>query len=145
MRLTIGALLAACIAMLMAAMTLASCKSSSDTPGQSAPESAPESAEPPPPPSGGNADRVAALEEAWNTAADCQLLARCCAGVGGTSWEQTLQPFCQQVQDLQNFEQQVENLVDPAWQTTDCRNRVTALSGMGNSANPLPPACAATP
>jgi hypothetical protein len=145
MRATTGILLIAVLATMSASMTLASCKSSPDTGGEGAPEGAPETSEPPPPPSGGSAQRVAALEEAWRASADCQLLARCCAGVGGTSWEQTLQPFCQQVQDLQRFEQQVENLVDPAWQATDCANRVAALSGMGNSANPLPTACTAAP
>ena len=92
---------------------------------------------------GGGSEKATALKDAWKASQDCQVLESCCAGLAGSSWESTLEPLCEQIKGLQDFETQSKNMVDPSFQSSDCRNRVAALAGMGSGGNPLPDVCLA--
>jgi hypothetical protein len=91
---------------------------------------------------GGNAAKVEALKAAWEAAPECKALVSCCAAIPGSNYEQTVGPICEQVKTYQDFEQQAENLVDPGWQTTLCKNTFESMHSMANAANPLPEGCA---
>ncbi|MBI5487771.1 MAG: hypothetical protein HY905_10600 [Deltaproteobacteria bacterium] len=121
------------IAMLVLAMGACKKKSEGEGGGNAAP--------PPAGGGGGNAAKAAALKAAWEANADCQSLVKCCAAVPGTTWEATIGVVCEQVKTYQNFEEQANNLVDPAWQDTVCKNTLDSTGMMGNEANPVPEGC----
>ena len=94
----------------------------------------------------GNAEEVEALRAAFEADVNCQTLAACCASPEGQSYQAlgvSLDGFCEQVTAMQDFETQVENMAEPGYQSTLCRNRLAALAGMGNASNPLPEVCQA--
>lgn len=93
-------------------------------------------------PSAARAEKANALAKAWEADANCKALSTCCASLAGTTWEQTLTPFCGQVAKLQDFNSQAQSMVDPGLQSKDCQNRVQMLAGMANASNPLPDGCA---
>ncbi len=116
------------------ALALGGCNKKSEEQGGGAP---------PAQPAGGAAvEKAAALKAAWEADANCLSLAKCCTEIVGTGFEQTIGPLCEQVKTFQDFEQQAENLVDPAWQSTTCKNTLEAVGMMGNASNPVPASCA---
>ena len=92
---------------------------------------------------GGRGKRVAELKAAWDADKNCQALVKCCEEIKGHRWEQSIGTICKSLPQMMNFEQQVKDLVDVAWQAHHCKNVLQSVGTWGNEDNPLPAPCAA--
>lgn len=131
--------------LVVSSFSLVGCDSGDD--GEEGAEESSEESESPEGATAGDAEEVEALRAAFEADTNCQILVACCASPEGQSYEGFggvgLDVVCEQVTAMQDFQNQVDNMTDAAWQSTSCRNRVAGIAGMGTASNPLPEVCQA--